>query len=30
VLRIGEIVMAGPAAELLKSEGIRRAYLGEL
>ena len=30
VLRIGEIVMAGPAVELLKSEGIRRAYLGEL
>jgi branched-chain amino acid transport system ATP-binding protein len=30
VLRIGEIVMSGPAAELLKSEGIRRAYLGEL
>jgi branched-chain amino acid transport system ATP-binding protein len=30
VLRIGEIVMAGPATELLKSEGIRRAYLGEL
>ncbi len=30
VLRTGEIVMAGPAADLLKSEGIRRAYLGEL
>jgi branched-chain amino acid transport system ATP-binding protein len=30
VLRIGEIVMAGAAGDLLKSEGIRRAYLGEL
>jgi branched-chain amino acid transport system ATP-binding protein len=30
VLRTGEIVMAGPAAELLRSEGIRRAYLGEM
>jgi len=30
VLRTGEIVMSGPATELLQSEGIRRAYLGEL
>jgi branched-chain amino acid transport system ATP-binding protein len=30
VLRTGEIVMAGTAAELLQSEGIRRAYLGEM
>jgi branched-chain amino acid transport system ATP-binding protein len=30
VLRTGEIVMAGPAGELLRSEGIRRAYLGEM
>jgi branched-chain amino acid transport system ATP-binding protein len=30
VLRVGEIVMAGAAADLLKSEGVRRAYLGEL
>lgn len=30
VLRTGEIVMSGRANDLLKSEGIRRAYLGEL
>jgi branched-chain amino acid transport system ATP-binding protein len=30
VLRTGEIVMAGRAGDLLQSEGIRRAYLGEL
>jgi branched-chain amino acid transport system ATP-binding protein len=30
VLRTGEIVMAGTAAQLLGSEGIRRAYLGEM
>jgi branched-chain amino acid transport system ATP-binding protein len=30
VLRTGEIVMAGPAPELLRSQGIRQAYLGEM
>jgi branched-chain amino acid transport system ATP-binding protein len=30
VLRTGEIVMSGPAPELLRSPGIRQAYLGEL
>jgi branched-chain amino acid transport system ATP-binding protein len=30
VLRTGEIVMSGSAADLLRSQGIRQAYLGEL
>ena len=30
VLRTGEIVMSGSAAELLRSQGIRQAYLGEM
>ena len=30
VLRTGEIVMSGAAPELLRSQGIRQAYLGEL
>ena len=30
VLRTGEIVMSGTAADLLRSQGIRQAYLGEL
>ena len=30
VLRTGEIVMSGAARELLRSQGIRQAYLGEL
>ena len=30
VLRTGEIVMSGPAPELLRSQGIRQAYLGEM
>jgi branched-chain amino acid transport system ATP-binding protein len=30
VLRTGEIVMSGTAPDLLRSEGIRRAYLGEM
>ncbi len=30
VLRTGEIVMSGSAGELLRSQGIRQAYLGEL
>jgi branched-chain amino acid transport system ATP-binding protein len=30
VLRTGEIVMSGPDPELLRSPGIRQAYLGEL
>ncbi len=30
VLRTGEIVMSGSAPELLRSQGIRQAYLGEL
>jgi branched-chain amino acid transport system ATP-binding protein len=30
VLRTGELVMEGAAEELLRSEGIRRAYLGEM
>ena len=30
VLRTGEIVMSGPAPELLRSQGIRQAYLGGL
>jgi branched-chain amino acid transport system ATP-binding protein len=30
VLRTGEIVMSGSAPELLRSEGIRQAYLGEM
>jgi branched-chain amino acid transport system ATP-binding protein len=28
VLSTGEIVLEGPAADLLKSEDLRRAYLG--
>jgi branched-chain amino acid transport system ATP-binding protein len=28
VLETGRIVMAGPAAEIGKDEGIRRSYLG--
>ena len=30
VLQTGEIVLQGPASELLGTELIRRAYLGEL
>jgi branched-chain amino acid transport system ATP-binding protein len=30
VLRTGEIVMSGSAPELLRSQGIRQAYLGEM
>jgi branched-chain amino acid transport system ATP-binding protein len=30
VLRTGEIVMSGPATDLLRSQGIRQAYLGEM
>jgi len=30
VLQTGEIVLSGPASELLGTELIRRAYLGEL
>ncbi len=30
VLRTGEIVMSGPSAELLRSQRIRQAYLGEM
>jgi branched-chain amino acid transport system ATP-binding protein len=30
VLRTGEIVMSGAAADLLRSQGIRQAYLGEM
>jgi branched-chain amino acid transport system ATP-binding protein len=30
VLRTGEIVMSGSATELLRSQGIRQAYLGEM
>jgi branched-chain amino acid transport system ATP-binding protein len=30
VLRTGEIVMSGSASELLRSQGIRQAYLGEM
>jgi branched-chain amino acid transport system ATP-binding protein len=30
VLRTGEIVMSGPAADLLRSPRIRQAYLGEM
>jgi branched-chain amino acid transport system ATP-binding protein len=30
VLRTGEIVMSGTASDLLRSQGIRQAYLGEM
>lgn len=30
VLQTGEVVLAGPARELLANEGMKRAYLGEV
>ena len=30
VLQTGEVVLHGPALELLNNEGMKRAYLGEV